>query len=65
MFLINFWCNSRLERGVSVCRNTLLERGIYMYGVRRGLWDCWSSSFKFSGLGIRQFSVYVILCNLE
>ena len=42
MFLVNFWCNSRLERGVSV----LLERGIYMYGVRRGLWDCWSSSFK-------------------
>ena len=34
MFLINFWCNTRLERGV------------YMYGVTRGLWDCKSSSFK-------------------
>ena len=34
MFLINFWCNKRLEQG------------IYMYRVRKGLRDCWSSSFK-------------------
>ena len=37
MFVINFWCNMRLERGISVhilfsypFRNTLLEKGIYL-----------------------------------
>ena len=38
-----------------------------MYGVRRGLRTAGAVhlSWIFSGLGIRQFSVYVVFCNKD
>ena len=70
MFPIKFWCNKRLVRGVMCNAANLLgtrfQNEEYTcteseedYGTAGAVLLSWI----FSGLGIRQFSVYIVFCN--